>query len=398
MYFNGTCASMMAVILHWGSLLAATAPQITPSTALSPPAYDEALVGQPLMRLPRCRVHDFGYSSTIPQGGPPWIFICITPMFDSHGRLLTACFAPHEATVVLADPDSLEVLSYYRLEVPSGNVYGNTGRQAVMRSTGASYSYLDAQDRLTIVSGGKKILTLKEGGSAEAPEIQLEHTYDLTSFISEDYNDLAGVMVDWQGRIWFTTAASTHTVASVGLINPKTWSNTNPTVKWFKLPSGELIRNTFAVTKSGEDRASAYVVSSQNMYRLDAGGDDQPYKVWSAPGFARIDIDEDGKGCTEVWTTSQVATTTSPRLSTKTGLIYTVSREYDPNAENEDGTKGVYVYYWIALDFSTGRVVWKKMAGTGDTFDSFYPALAIGPDEGLYVGAYGGFMTMRDAR
>ena len=319
-------------------------------------------------------------------------------MFDSHGRLLTACFAPHEATVVLADPDSLEVLSYYRLEVPSGNVYGNTGRQAVMRSTGASYSYLDAQDRLTIVSGGKKILTLKEGGSAEAPEIQLEHTYDLTSFISEDYNDLAGVMVDWQGRIWFTTAASTHTVASVGLINPKTWSNTNPTVKWFKLPSGELIRNTFAVTKSGEDRASAYVVSSQNMYRLDAGGDDQPYKVWSAPGFARIDIDEDGKGCTEVWTTSQVATTTSPRLSTKTGLIYTVSREYDPNAENEDGTKGVYVYYWIALDFSTGRVVWKKMAGTGDTFDSFYPALAIGPDEGLYVGAYGGFMTMRDAR
>ena len=77
-------------------------------------------------------------------------------MFDSHGRLLTACFAPHEATAVLADPDSLEVLSFYHLEVPAGNVYGTTGRQAVMRSTGGSYSYLGAQDRLTIVSGGKK--------------------------------------------------------------------------------------------------------------------------------------------------------------------------------------------------------------------------------------------------
>ena len=56
----------------------------------------------------------------------------------------------------------------------------------------------------------------------------------------------------------------------------------------------------------------------------------------------------------------------------------------------------MYVYYWAALDFRTGATVWKKMAGTGDQFDSFYPALAIGPDRGLYVGAYGGFMTLKD--
>jgi hypothetical protein len=435
------------------------------------------------------------------KDGPPWLFVCITPMFDSHGRLLTACFAPHEATVVLADPDSLQVLSYYHLDVPSGNVYGQTGRQAVMRSTGASYSFLDALDRLTIVSGGKQIVTLVEAGSDENPVLQLEHTYNLASLIPEDYNDIAGVMADWQGRIWFTTAASPNTVAKVGVINPASYSDANPNVKWFVLPSGELIRNTFAVTKSGVDRASAYVVSSQNMYRIDAGLDDQPYKVWSAPydtigttkdgqyelgsgtsptvlgegkyvaitdnaipmkvvvyrtdagvdptrrvvckvpvftdtpgalsnsligsrlsliatnnynylwdwqngqtvypsapGFTRIDIDPNGKGCTEVWTNSEVATTTSPRLSTRTGLIYTVSREYDPSAVHQDGTKGAYVYYWIALDFRTGETVWKKMAGSGDKFDSFYPALAIGPNKALYVGAYGGFMTIRDAR
>ena len=31
-------------------------------------------------------------------------------MFDSHGRLVALCFAPHEATAVLAGPDTLEVL------------------------------------------------------------------------------------------------------------------------------------------------------------------------------------------------------------------------------------------------------------------------------------------------
>ena len=116
----------------------------------------------------------------------------------------------------------------------------------------------------------------------------------------------------------------------------------------------------------------------------------------SAPGFARIDIDRDRQRCNTIWTSYDLATTTSPRLSTKTGLIYTVARESDPNAVNPDGSPGVYVYYWAALDFRTGETVWKKLAGTGDQFDSFYPALAIGPDRGLYVGAYGGFTTLKD--
>jgi hypothetical protein len=29
---------------------------------------------------------------------------------------------------------------------------------------------------------------------------------------------------------------------------------------------------------------------------------------------------------------------------------------------------------------------------------SFYPALAIGPNRALYVGVYGGLMTIRDTR
>jgi hypothetical protein len=109
----------------------------------------------------------------------------------------------------------------------------------------------------------------------------------------------------------------------------------------------------------------------------------------SAPGAERIDINPDGKGCTKVWTNTTLATTVSPRMSTKTGLIYTVAREYDDQND-------LYVYYWAALDFRTGETVWKKLAGTGDRFDSFYPALVIGPNGALYSGVYGGLIMMKD--
>ena len=323
----------------------------------------------------------------------------------------------------------------------------------------------------------------------------LSRTYDLNSVIPDAGNDLSGVMLDWQGRIWFITIGTPYAPAVVGVFDPAGYSADNANVKIYQLPAGEFIRNTFAVTKSGRDLASGYIVTSLHMYRIDAGADDQPRLAWSAPydtigttkdgqyeigsgtsptvlgdgryvaitdnadpmkvvvyrtdaaampdeqrvvcqvpvfedqagqalsnsligfrnsliasnnfnylwdwptgttvypsepGFARIDIDPDGQGCTTAWTNSEVATTTSPRLSTKSGLIYTVSREYDAQANT-------FGYYWIALDFNTGAVAWKKLAGSGDLFDSFYPALAIGPNHDLYVGVYGGFMTLRDS-
>ena len=110
--------------------------------------------------------------------------MCITPMFDSHGRLLTACFAPHQATAILADPDTLQVLSTYDLDVPSGNAYGHrkTGCHEVDRR---QLLLSRRADRLTIVSGGKRIVTLVEAGSRE-PRAPARHTYDLASLIPEE--------------------------------------------------------------------------------------------------------------------------------------------------------------------------------------------------------------------
>ena len=110
----------------------------------------------------------------------------------------------------------------------------------------------------------------------------------------------------------------------------------------------------------------------------------------SEPGFERIDIDQDGNGCTKVWVNTEIASTASAKLSTKTGLIYTYSRKYDKKYD-------VWVYYWTALDFHTGEAVWQKMAGTGhERFDTIWPALYVGPNETLYVGLLGGLAALRD--
>ena len=71
-----------------------------------------------------------------------------------------------------------------------------------------------------------------------------------------------------------------------------------------------------------------------------------PASVVTEAGFARVDIRKDGKGCRKVWTNSTVrAPSVVPKMSAKTGLIYTYTRPPDPS-----GSQG---YYWTAIDFRT---------------------------------------------
>ena len=107
------------------------------------------------------------------------------------------------------------------------------------------------------------------------------------------------------------------------------------------------------------------------------------------PGFARVDIRPGAKGCTKVWTNHEVrAPTVVPKLSTKTGLIYTYARPKDPS-----GSEG---YYWTAIDFRTGRTVWQRYAGSGLPYNNNYSGLALGPGGSAYLGTAGGIVTMRD--
>jgi hypothetical protein len=430
---------------------------------------------------------------------PDWLFSCENEAFDSHGRPIVFCAGLREASVVMLDPDTLEVLTYYHLTIREGTA-GYPGDQLVPLPMWSIYAYLDNRDQVNIVSGNNKILVLREAGSPSSPVFEKVVEYDLSLFVDGDNQRITGLIVDFQGRYWLNMGTS----ANIYVLNPATAKYPILDLPRVNLSDGEMTRNGMAVTKEG-----AYVVTTKKMYRVDAGADDQPYVVWSVPydtigvvrpgqyelgsgtsptvlgegkyvaitdnaeqmnvvvyrteaglppdqqvvckvpvfdfpgggkgansnslngshnslivqntygylfdwgtgtlldwdkgrlmhpgaaGIERIDIDPNGKGCTKVWVNTDVATNLCPKLSTRTGLIYTQDRKYD--AVND-----LYAVYWVALDFRTGEVVWEKLAGTFDrlgpaTFDNFWGGIGIGPNGAMYGGQYSGVTMIRDA-
>jgi hypothetical protein len=107
------------------------------------------------------------------------------------------------------------------------------------------------------------------------------------------------------------------------------------------------------------------------------------------PGFARVDVRADGTGCRKAWTNHDVrAPTVVPKLSTRTGLIYTYSRPFDPS-----GSEG---YYWTAINFRTGKTAWSRYAGSGLAFNNNYSGIALGPHGTAFLGVGGGIISLRD--
>lgn len=117
----------------------------------------------------------------------------------------------------------------------------------------------------------------------------------------------------------------------------------------------------------------------------------------SSPGMDRIDINPNGSGCRIVWRNSQVRTASAvAKGDTANGLIYTYEKVHDP------GSPGSGVWYWAALDYRTGKVVWMRQAGHGGLYNNHYAGIAVGADRPhhrptLYLGGVGGIVALRDS-
>ncbi len=113
----------------------------------------------------------------------------------------------------------------------------------------------------------------------------------------------------------------------------------------------------------------------------------------SSPGMDRIDIAPNGSGCRIVWRNHTVRTPSAvAKGDTANGLIYTYQKV-------KDGPSGVW--YWTALDYRTGKVVWERVAGHGGLYNNHYAGIALGRDPRtrkttLYLGGVGGIMALRD--
>jgi hypothetical protein len=108
----------------------------------------------------------------------------------------------------------------------------------------------------------------------------------------------------------------------------------------------------------------------------------------TAAGFARVDVRRNGRGCRKIWTNrTERAPTVVPKLSTKTGLIYAYTQNGGAPLTRE--------WSWVAIDFYTGRRVFKKLEGVGPGYNNNYAGLAIGPTGRAYLGTVTGLAELR---
>jgi hypothetical protein len=105
-------------------------------------------------------------------------------------------------------------------------------------------------------------------------------------------------------------------------------------------------------------------------------------------GLERVDVNASGRGCHKVWHSDEIAPSVVPKVSLANGVVYTYTK---PAGESSDP------WYLTALDFRTGRTIYKARAGSGLGFNNNYAPVTLGPDGTAYVGVLGGLVGLRDA-
>ena len=106
----------------------------------------------------------------------------------------------------------------------------------------------------------------------------------------------------------------------------------------------------------------------------------------TTPGMARVDVTAAGE-CVNVWTNNKViAPSVVPKFSAKTGLIYTYTKPAGPGTIDR--------WYWTALDYRTGRIVYSVLTGTGVFFNNSYASLYLSPSGVGYAGVIGGVVRV----
>jgi hypothetical protein len=139
----------------------------------------------------------------------------------------------------------------------------------------------------------------------------------------------------------------------------------------------------------GAGTATSSMLIVENNY-----GYVNPYYVASGgttkPGFTRIDVTKGGKTCKVKWkNTVDSAPTVVPKLSVTNGLLYAFTKTKTTNHAD--------AWSWTAIDASTGKKVWSKLAGVGIlNFNNNYAGIHIGPNGSLFLGLIGGVATLRD--
>ncbi len=191
---------------------------------------------------------------------------CVTVVFDSKGRLLTTNAQTLNFSILLLDPDSLDVLASY--DLPPRDLsdplfpYNDT--------SGATYFVLDAQDRiiLTDTTNAIQIIEYDDAGGAFRQVDVIDLSNHTASVTPPTIDHVQMAIPDWnQPYLWFTTR-----YGIVGVVNINSHA-----VHTMDL-DGEELENSFAVASDG-----AYIISDHAMYRFSIDDQGNITQDWRTP-------------------------------------------------------------------------------------------------------------------
>jgi hypothetical protein len=109
----------------------------------------------------------------------------------------------------------------------------------------------------------------------------------------------------------------------------------------------------------------------------------------TSPGIERVDFNPRTGHCHPVWLNHSRAPSVVPKLSGRAGLVYTYSKP--PRPDDEDA------WYFTAIDFQSGKTVYKRLAGSGFGFNNNFAPVTIAKGGVAYVGVLGGLTRFEDA-
>jgi hypothetical protein len=105
----------------------------------------------------------------------------------------------------------------------------------------------------------------------------------------------------------------------------------------------------------------------------------------TTPGFVRVDLNRGGRGCHRVWSNQSLAApTVVSKVALANGLLYTYTTDKSGH------------WWWTALSFRTGKLVYKSYSGTGFSWNNNYAGISISRSGREYLGSIGGIMSLRD--
>jgi hypothetical protein len=339
---------------------------------------------------------------------------CASITFDRQGRVVSICVGASGPQLYMFDPGTLATLATFSLP-PRQSVPDNLFQDF----TGGGYFYLDNRDRVVTATTTRNLRNGAEHsvrlGRGAQGEIENSFATDQHGGVYIATNrKLYRFGADKRGRpriIWQVTYPNSgeHKVGQVDagtgttpLVMPGGYvsitDNADPmdVVVYRTAPRVRRPRRVCRVpvfARGASATENSLIGAGRAMIVENNYGYHDPTSVGNgkltAPGFTRVDLNRDGKGCHVVWAnTTERAPTVVPKVSLANGLIYAYTK--DPGLSDP--------WYWTTIDFRTGRTVYKQFAGSNPAslYNNNYAGIALSPHGTAYLGVLGGIIAMRD--